>query len=135
MVTSIIKLTHKEMNNEKELTEQETAPKPKKQTKKKAPKQETTTEPEPQVTQPEPDAPNSTPSVNEDTAINQNDLEYHTPSEQENQNWNFYNQLQNVQPKSSNGGSNHTPSVRRNAQKRIRKAKTQRASRRINRKK
>lgn len=123
-------------NNEKELTEQTVeTQKPKKQTKKKSTKQETTTEPEPQAKQPEPDAPNSTPSVIEDTAINQNDLEYHTPSDQNNDNWNFYNNTQNVQTKSSKGGSNHTPSVRRNAQKRIRKAKTQRASRRINRRK
>lgn len=108
------------MNNEKELTEQEQAPKPKKQTKKKAPKQETATEPE------------TTATETEQQSV---DAPEQTTSESANPNWDWYNNVQNVQPKSSNGGSNHTPSVRRNAQKRIRKAKTQRASRRINRRK
>ncbi len=108
------------MDNEKELIEQETAPKPKKQTKKKAPKQETPTEPE-------------TPTT--ETEQQSVDAPEQTTSESENPNWDWYNNVQNIHPKASKGGSNHTPSVRRNAQKRIRKAKTQRASRRINRRK
>ena len=106
---------------EQALTQEKTAPKPKRTSKKKqqhAPEQ-TATEPE------------TTATETEQQSV---DTPEQTTSEQENPNWNWYNQLQNVQPKSSNGGSNHTSSVRRNAQKRAKKARTQKASRRINRK-
>ena len=108
------------MDNEKDLTTQEEAPKPKKTTKKKTTKETATVqEPTQQETQEQQisDAPEQTTSTTE------------------NPTWNFYNQVQSVETKSSHGGSNKTPSVRRNAQKRIRNAKTQRASRRINRRK
>lgn len=101
---------------EQSLVQEETATKPKKHSKKK------------QQTAPEPETPAT------ETEQQSVDAPEQTTSEQENPNWNWYNQIQNVQPKSSNGGSNHTSSVRRNAQKRARKARTQKASRRINRK-
>jgi glucan-binding YG repeat protein len=106
---------------EQALTQEETAPKPKKPSKKKQ-------QPATEQTAPEPETSTIETDNEHDGATVQ------TTSEQENPNWNWYNQLQNVQPKSSNGGSNHTHSVRRNAQKRARKARTQKASRRINRK-
>ena len=106
---------------EQALTQEETAPKPKKKPSKK--KQQPATE----QTAPEPEAPTIETDNEHDGATVQ------TPSEQENPNWNWYNQLQNIQTKSSNGGSNYTPSIRRNAQKRAKKARTQKASRRINR--
>lgn len=106
---------------EQSLKQEETAPKPKKPSKKKQQPatEQTATEPE------------TTTSETEQQPVGAPEQ---TTSEQENPNWNWYNQLQNVQPKSSNGGSNHTHSVRRNAQKRAKKARTQKASRRINRK-
>ena len=105
---------------EQALVQEETSPKPKKSSKKKQkqPTEQTATEPE-------------TPTT--ETEQQPVDAPEQTTSEQENPNWNWYNQLQNIQPKSSNGGSNHTSPVRRNAQKRARKARTQKASRRINR--
>lgn len=106
---------------EQSLKQEETAPKPKKSSKKK--QQQATEQTAPEL---------ETPTT--ETEQQPVDAQEQTTSEQENPNWNWYNQLQNVQPKSSNGGSNHTPSVRRNAQKRARKARTQKASRRINRK-
>lgn len=106
--------------NEQPLNQEETTPKPKKPSKKK---QQQTTE----QTAPEPETSTIETDNEHDGATVQ------TTSEQENPNWNWYNQLQNIQPKSSNGGSNHTHSVRRNAQKRAKKARTQKASRRINR--
>lgn len=121
------------MDNEKELTTQEEeTPKPKKQTKKKSTKKQTTTD--------------TNTTVEPDAAINQDDIQPYQPSQpdateqqtsakEDNPTWNFFNNVQTIQTKSSKGGSNHTSSVRRNAQKRIRKAKTQRASRRINRRK
>ena len=127
------------MDNEKELTQQETAPKPKKTTKKKTTKETATVqEPTEQNTVTAQDTAQEqqiSDSTERTTSVNENDLEYHGPSTNDNQTWNFYNQVQSVETKSSHGGSNKTPSVRRNAQKRIRKAKTQRASRRINRRK
>ena len=106
---------------EQALTQEETAPKQKRASKKKQ-------QPATEQTAPEPE---TTATETEQQSV---DALEQTPYEQENPNWNWYNQLQNVQPKSSNGGSNHTHSVRRNAQKRARKARTQKASRRINRK-
>ena len=106
---------------EQALTQEETAPKSKKSSKKKQ-------QPAIEQTAPEPETPTT------ETEQQPVDAPEQTTSEQENPNWNWYNQLQNVQPKSSNGGSNHTHSVRRNAQKRAKKARTQKASRRINRK-
>lgn len=129
------------MDNEKELTTQEEeTPKPKKQIKKKSTKKQTTTEPEQQ------EESITDTTVEPDAAINQDDIQPYQPSQpdateqqtsakEDNPTWNFFNNVQTVQTKSSKGGSNHTSSVRRNAQKRIRKAKTQRASRRINRRK
>lgn len=105
---------------EQALTQEETAPKPKRTSKKKQ-------QPAPEQTAHEPEIP--TTETEQQTV----DATEQTTSEQENPNWNWYNQLQNVQPKSSNGGPNHTHSVRRNAQKRAKKARTQKASRRINR--
>lgn len=106
---------------EQSLKQEETAPKPKRTSKKKQ-------QPAPEQTATEPETPTT------ETEQQPVDAPEQTPSELDNQNWNWYNQLQNVQPKSSNGGSNHTSSVRRNAQKRAKKARTQKASRRINRK-
>jgi hypothetical protein len=106
---------------EQALTQEETAPKQKRASKKKQ-------QPATEQTAPEPE---TTATETEQQSV---DATEQTPYEQENPNWNWYNQLQNVQPKSSNGGSSHTSSVRRNAQKRARKARTQKASRRINRK-
>ncbi len=122
------------MDNEKELTQQETAPKPKKTTKKKTTKQETATEPEPQMkTEQIPSVQDATESTPSPIEVPHQGTTAGTPEFTASTNWNFYNQVQSVETKSSHGGSNKTPSVRRNAQKRIRKAKTQRASRRINR--
>lgn len=106
---------------EQSVAQEETAHKPKKPSKKKQQQatEQTATEPEIFITE---------------TVQQPVDAPEQTTSKQENPNWNWYNQLQNVQPKSSNGGSNHTHSVRRNAQKRAKKARTQKASRRINRK-
>ena len=106
---------------EQSLSQEETAPKPKRTSKKKQ-------QPAPEQTATEPE---TTATETEQQSV---DAPEQTTSEQENPNWNWYNQLQNVQPKPSNGGSSHTASVRRNAQKRARKARTQKASRRINRK-
>ena len=106
---------------EQALTQEETAPKPKRTSKKKQ-------QPATEQTAPEQETPTT------ETEQQPVDAPEQTPSEQENPNWNWYNQLQNIQPKSSNGGSNHTNPVRRNAQKRAKKARTQKASRRINRK-
>ena len=106
---------------EQSLSQEETAPKPKRASKKKQ-------QPAPEQTASEPETPTT---ETEQQAV---DTPEQTTSEQENPNWNWYNQLQNIQPKSSNGGSNHTNPVRRNAQKRAKKARTQKASRRINRK-
>lgn len=106
---------------EQALTQEETATNPKKRSKKKQ-------QPATEQTAPEPE---TTTTETEQQSV---DTQEQTTSEQENPNWNWYNKLQNIQPKSSNGGSNHTSSVRRNAQKRARKARTQKASRRINRK-
>ena len=50
-------------------------------------------------------------------------------------NWDFYNNSQNVTPYHSNGGSNYTQPTSKSYQKKRRKNKTQRNSRRINRKK
>lgn len=49
-------------------------------------------------------------------------------------NWNFYNGLQNVYTQKTNGGTNMTASSKPTFRKRRNKAKTQRNSRRINRK-
>jgi glucan-binding YG repeat protein len=106
---------------EQALIQEETAPKPKRTSKKKQ-------QPAPEQTATEQKTPTT------ETEQQSVDAPEQTTSEQENPNWNWYNQLQNIQTKSSNGGSNHTASVRRNAQKRARKARTQKASRRINRK-
>lgn len=48
--------------------------------------------------------------------------------------WNFYNQLQTIEPNESHGGSNHTNSHLKQYRKRRNKQRTQRNSRRINRK-
>ena len=106
---------------EQSLKQEETDPKPKKSSKKKQQPATGQTALEPEI-------------LTTETEQQPVDAQEQTTSEQENPNWNWYNQLQNIQPKSSNGGSNHTSSVRRNAQKRAKKARTQKISRRINRK-
>lgn len=108
--------TDNELKEQALSTEQETTTKPKKPSKKKQ-------QPAPEQTAPEQDTSTTKTEQQPENA----------PEQTTSDNWNWYNQLQNIQPKSSNGGPNHTHSVRRNAQKRAKKARTQKASRRINR--
>lgn len=68
---------------------------------------------------------------------NQNDVQPEDAQEQtpSQDNWNFFNQMQATQPQTSRGGKNFTKSTSKAFQKKRRINKTQRNSRRINRKK
>ena len=55
-------------------------------------------------------------------------------SEDVQSNFDFYNNIQNVQPYSAHGGSNHTASSKKTFIKKRKKNKMQKNSRRINRK-
>ena len=64
--------------------------------------------------------------------VQSTDVQEQTPSQD---NWNFYNQMQATQPQTSRGGKNFTKPTSKSFQKKRRINKTQRNSRRINRKK
>ena len=70
---------------------------------------------------------------NTEPIINENSQTDNKPSEQNNDNWNFYQNASNVSPASSHGGTNLTKSTKNAFRKKRSKAKTQRNSRRINR--
>lgn len=68
--------------------------------------------------------------------VQPSDTQEETPSVTVTQaNWDFLNQMNATTPHSSNGGSNYTQPISKSYQKKRRKNKTQRNSRRINRKK
>lgn len=81
----------------------------------------------------QPDAVPSNTHVEEQTPFesNQND---NKPSNITSDNWDFHNKVQAVQPKSSHGGKSITTSKEKQFLKRRKHNKTQRNSRRINRK-
>ena len=80
---------------------------------------------------PKQELPNQTDVLTETLTAH---AEEQTPS-QANENWSFHNKVQAIQPKSSHGGKSTTDSKEKLFLKRRKKNKTQRISRRINRKK
>ncbi len=119
--------------NEKNLTTEQTAQEPKKPTKKKSTKTNSDTAETTTSTEQVPTTQDASQPEHENSSITTNDLEYHEPSESDNANWNWYNQLQSIETKDSHGGSNQTHPFRRRAQKRAHKTRIQKNSRRINR--
>lgn len=72
-------------------------------------------------------------------ALNTNDVQYYEPSTEQttsvaNENWQWNNFIQSIQPSSSHGGSNQTSPQTKAFKKRRNKQKAQKNSRRLNRK-